>query len=440
MLSFFRKIIPERSGLRLWYHKISAILAAVWYRFPSHRLRVIAVTGTSGKSTTVELIWYLLQKSGKKCGALSTIQFHFGDEIVENESLRTTLRPWKVQRYLRRMVREECEYAVLEVSSHALDQDRIWGVNVDTAVLTNIADNEHIDYHGTFADYVHTKLQLFTRTNAGSRKPHIPKVFVLNRDDAHFDLFADLSIDKKWTYSRRKPSDIQSHDVNYTPRNTEFDLRIPNNQVHIQAPLIGEHNLENILASIAVAVSHGVKVTDVQKYFAAHPGVSSRLELIEKGQNFSVVVDYTYKPSALRAVLSTLKKLIHGKLIVVWGGAGGRAPENWQQSGRLLHEFADEIVLTTDDPYDQDPRFIASTIRQVIPRQEGAGFFEIEDRYEAIRYALLTAQEDDMVLVAGRGHEKVQTIGKKKIPFVDKEVCEEILDFASGDQLLKKKK
>ncbi|MCF7917407.1 UDP-N-acetylmuramoyl-L-alanyl-D-glutamate--2,6-diaminopimelate ligase [Candidatus Gracilibacteria bacterium] len=438
MMDFFRRLIPERSPVRLWYHKISAILAAFAYRFPASRLRVIAVTGTSGKSTTTELIWYLLQKGGKKCGALSTIQFHFGDDIQENETLRTTLRPWKIQKYLRRMVREKCEYAVLEVSSHAIDQHRLWGVNVDVAVLTNITDNEHIDYHGTVADYVRTKLQLFKEVNLGERKPHIPKMFVLNRDDTRYDLFNDVMVDKKWTYSRHKSSDIQAQKVNYTSRGTQFFLRIPNDQSDISIPLIGEHNLENILAAITVAVSQGISIQSVQKSLKVHPGVPSRLELVEEGQKFSVIVDYTYKPSALKAVLSTLKKLCKGRLIIVWGGAGGRSISNWQESGQILHELADEIILTTDDPYMQDPRIIATLIRQKIPRREGNNFFEIEDRYEAIRYAILTAQEDDIVLIAGRGHEKIQTIGNKKIPFVDKEVCEEILGFAAQQQLIER--
>jgi len=165
----------------------------------------------------------------------------------------------------------------------------------------------------------------------------------------------------------------------------------------------------------------------IQKALLVFTGVPSRLESVDLGQPFSVLVDYTYKPSALKAVLQTLKSLSSGRLIVVWGGAGGRARSNWEECGELLHLFADEIVLTTDDPYEVDPRFIASCVRKKIPRTEGAGFFEIEDRYEAIRYALLSAQKGDTVLIAGRGHENVQTIGTLKIPFVDREVCSEIL-------------
>jgi UDP-N-acetylmuramoyl-L-alanyl-D-glutamate--2,6-diaminopimelate ligase len=430
MLSFLRTLIPERSPFRLWYHKISAIMAAIVYRFPAQRLKVIAVTGTSGKSTTVELIWYILQKSGKKCGALSTIQFHIGDQAWDNESLRTTLRPWKIQKYLRKMVRKKCEYAVLEVSSHAIDQHRLWGVNIDTAVLTNVSENEHIDYHGTVAEYVRTKLQLFKSVNAFARKPHISKMFILNRDDKRYDLWNDLMIDKKWTYSRFKSSDILSENAKCESKGTTFTLRLPNDQAQIQTPFIGEHNLENTLAALSTTIAHGVSIQSIVQNLASHPGIPSRLEQVQMGQSFSIVIDYTYKPSALRAVLSTLKRLISGKLIIVWGGAGGRSSENWQESGMLLDEFADEIILTTDDPYDEDPRRIAQLVREKIQRKEGDHFFEIEDRYEAIRYALLTAQSEDMVLVAGRGHEKVQTIGKKKIPFVDKEVCEEILGFS----------
>ena len=439
ILEYFRTIIPERSPLRLQYHKISAIIATLFYGFPSNRLKIIAVTGTSGKSSTVELIWYILQKTGHKCGSLSSINFHIGDKTIDNTTLRTTLRPWTIQKFLRKMVWAKCEYCVIEVSSHAIDQNRIWGVNIDTALCTNVYDKEHLDYHGTFAEYMRAKIKLFKDLNAGSRKPNIKKIAILNRDDEQYEYFNDLPADKKWRFSKQKPSDIQAQDVKMTSKYMEFVIQIPNQRERFKVPLIGHHNLYNILAALTVGVAHGVPLANMAKALVDFPGIPGRLEPIDMGQQFGITVDFSYKPSGLKAVLTSLRKLTDAKITVVWGGAGGRPKENWEESAKILRKYADEIVLTTDDPYTEDPKKIAKIIRKALKKEEGDGFFEIEDRYEAIRYAIYTAQKNHIVLVAGRGHEKKQTIGKQVIPFDDREVCREILSFAYKQKLIKKR-
>jgi UDP-N-acetylmuramoyl-L-alanyl-D-glutamate--2,6-diaminopimelate ligase len=417
MLSLLRKLIPERSPLRLAYHKAMAVFFAYWYRFPGKKMKIVAITGTSGKSTTAELMWFGLQKSGKKCGMLSGIQFHFGDETLPNHTLRTTLSSRRTQKYLRHMVREGCEIAVLEVSSHAIDQHRLWGVPVDIAVLTNVANNEHLDYHKTFAEYVQTKAKMFLSAQ---------KV-VLNQDDEQKEVFEKMAGGAKHTYGIKKKSDIQATKPKFTPDKISFDLKMKEEKIHINVPLVGRHNLENLLAAISVLHLEKVRLSTIQKTFENFKSIPGRLEIIQEGQPFSVIVDHTYKPPALRAVLQTLKKMIPGRLIVVWGGTGSRLPSFWEEAGQILDELADEIILTTDDPYKDDPKKIARIVRQQIHRKEGDRFFEIEDRYEAIRYALLTAEKKDTVLIAGRGHEATQTIGKKVIPFDDRAVAREIL-------------
>ncbi len=417
MLSLLRKLIPERSPLRLFYHKMMAVSAAYWYRFPGQQLKIVAITGTSGKSTTSELAWYGLQKSGKKCGMLSGIQFHFGEETVPNHSLRTTLPPWKIQKYLRRMVKEGCEIVVVEVSSHAIDQNRLWGVPVDIAVLTNVANNEHLDYHKTYAEYVQAKTKLFESAKIG----------ILNADDEQKEVFENAAGGEKQTFGLRNEADLRGTKEKFSSHNVSFDLHVKSETISITAPLVGRHNLENLLAAIAVLHTQNVPLSTIQKTFENFAGIPGRLEIIDEGQKPSVIVDHTYKPPALRAVLQTLKKIIDGRLIVVWGGTGNRLPEFWSEAGQILDEFADEIILTTDDPYKDDPKKIARIVREQIQREEGKRFFEIEDRYEAIRYALLTAKDKDTVLIAGRGHETTQTIGKKVIPFDDRAVAREVL-------------
>jgi len=418
MLRLLRQLIPERSFLRLWYHKILAIISACWFRFPAKKLKIIAVTGTSGKSTTCELIYELLQKSGHNVGMLSGIQFHFPSGTELNESLRTTLRSWSIQKYLRRMVIEGCEGAILEVSSHAIDQHRLWGVGIDVAVLTNVANGEHLDYHGTFAEYVQTKARLFRNVSTA----------VLNRDDSRFEVFQKNTSGEIIDFSRKnKEAVVFSDSEQFFAGETSFNLFVKGEKLHIEMALTGEHNLENVLTAIGAVQKFKVPLHSLRETLAQFKGVAGRLEPIHEGQDFTVLVDHTYKPPALRAVLTTLKKITQGRLFVVWGGTGKRLSSFWSEAGEILQELADEIVLTTDDPYKDDPQKIAKIVREKILREEGDGFFEITDRYEAIRYALFTAQKGDTVLVAGRGCEQTQTIGKKVIPFDDREVCREIL-------------
>ncbi len=428
MLNMFRKIIPERSSVRLFYHKVSAVLAAVFYRFPATRLKIIAVTGTSGKSTTTELIHYLIQSSGRKCGSISTVNYHFEEKVVPNPTFRTTLRCWTMQKLLRKMVSLGIEYCVIEVSSHAIDQNRIWGIDVDIAVVTNVSNNEHLDYHKTYDDYVKTKTKLFRRLNLTLRKSGVPKVSIVNIDDPNYEIFQNIPADRKWAFSTKKPADIRAENIRLSNQKTEFTLHVPNFSSEISVPLLGRYNVENILAATAVAISFGVEVVSVKQSLDSFPGVPGRLELVNTGQKFPVIVDFSYKPSALEAVLKFLKETTEGKIIVVFGGAYGRAKENLTECGKILDKMADSIVLTTDDPNNDDPIRLASDIRNSINRSETEGFFEIEDRYEAIRYAIYTAEDGDVVLVAGRGHEQTQNIGNLSIPFDDRLVCREILE------------
>ena len=436
MLKILKKLIPERSPIRLAYHKFMSILALIVFRNPSQYLTVIGVTGTSGKSTTVNLIQYLLHHSGESAGSISTLDFHINEKQWANLSLRTTLSPWQTQKWLRKMVKAGCKFAIIEVSSHALDQHRVNGIAFDTALLTNIFDHEHLDYHKNFAEYVRTKTKLFKSINTSYRKPGVPKITILNRDDEQFEIFQDFPADRKWTYSVNKKSDVQASNVQLNSNGTSFSINLPNHNLSIKTPIIGLHNVENLLAAISVLTANGISVGKIEKILAKFEGIPGRLEPINEGQKFPVIVDFSYKPSGLQKALETLRHMADGKIIIIWGGAGGRSIENWEASAEILDQHADEIVLTTDDPYDTDPRYISQIISNKIQRNEGDNFFEIEDRYEAIRYAIFSAEKDDLVLVAGRGHEKTQTIGHKKIEFDDREICREILQFAVDKKLL----
>ena len=388
---------------------------------------MIGVTGTSGKSSTTELIYTLLQGTGHTTGCISTIQFHIGETLLPNTTLRTTQSAWNTQKLLRRMIKAGCTHCAIEVSSHAIDQNRIWGIAFDVVVVTNISEGEHLDYHGTFADYLQTKKRLLGSALLSYRKPNIPKISVLNRDDAQFELFDDHVADIKYQFSVYKNTSFRPSNIEYGASGTRFDLRVPNNILKVETHLIGQHNVYNVLAAMTVASALGVDFEPTVKALRNLSGIPGRLESVTTDEDFSVLVDFSYKPSALESVLSTLAEIPHNRIRVVWGGAGGRSKENWQASGHILHQYADEIILTTDDPYTTNPKKIVQAVREVIPREEGDRFFDIPDRYEAMRYAIWTAQRRDIVLIAGRGHEVTQTIGDQTIDFDDREVAREIL-------------
>ena len=430
MLTELRRYFPERFWLRRAYHWAVAVFSAIWWGFPSrHRLTVIGVTGTSGKTSVTELLTYLLQAQGKKVGALSGVALRVGDTVSPNTSLRTTLRSWSVQKKLRQMVQSGVEVVVLEVSSHALDQHRLWGVTFDIGILTNLYEGEHLDYHPNFQHYLDTKKELFRRLNS-YRKPQVPKVMVLPVDGSHYADFGELFSDQKITYSLHQRATLGVQNLNCSAKDSRFTIRLPNVSQAVCLPLLGEHNVHNALAALGGVLSLGLDPAQALKDLESFPGIPGRLEPIEVGQEFSLLVDHAYKPSALSEVLKQLKICCQGQLKVVWGPAGGRSEDNWTDSAALLHQYADEIILTTDDPQQESPERLAKIVEDKIARQEGEGFFRIPDRYEAIRYALYTAEEKDIVLIAGRGAESIQTIGKHQIPFDDRAVAKEILHFA----------
>lgn len=431
MLEILRTLLPERSPLRLLYHKIMAIIATVYYRFPSRKIKVIGVTGTSGKSTTVELIQHLLHQGGKKTASLSTIQFKFGDTIHPNETLRTTLKPAFLQKKLRQLVNEGYEYVVLEVSSHAIDQNRIWGIDFDIAVITNVFDNEHLDYHPDFEHYLATKVRLVELLNQGYRKQNTPKISIINNDNENADAFLEKTADKVWTFGHKTSADVRAEHIELSANGLSFSLRLPNKTLQVQAPMVGLYNAENLLAAIATAVSVGISPHKITEALSTIPQIPGRLELIKKNPlQPTVIVDFSYKPSALKAVLSALRSVNkQGKIKVVWGGAGGRAAENWTESAKIIQAQADEFVLTTDDPGRTNPKKIAHVVKHAITPTEGQNFYEIEDRYEAIRYAIYSSESSDTVLIAGRGHEQVQCIGTRRIYFDDRVVAREILEL-----------
>ncbi|MDP3994009.1 MAG: UDP-N-acetylmuramoyl-L-alanyl-D-glutamate--2,6-diaminopimelate ligase [bacterium] len=419
MLDFFRKILGQK--LINYYHLIQALLANLIYGFPSRKLRVIGVTGTDGKTTTVNLIAGILTEAGLAVSFLSTINARIGDKEYDTGLHTTTPSPFLLQKLLSQMVKNGSRYAVLEVTSHALDQFRTWGINFETAVATNIT-HEHLDYHKTYEEYVRAKAKLFKNVEYG----------ILNMDDKSFEYLKN-SPSTSLTYGVSNAAQVWAEEIKENFKTVDFTAHILNSTFHIHLPLPGRFNVYNALAAICVGSIYKVPHEAMQKGLQKVSAIPGRMEFIDEGQDFYAMVDFAHTPNALRALLSFLRPKVAGKLIIVFGAAGERDSAKRPLMGRSADEFADLIILTREDNRSEYILEICKQIASGIQKRvRGRDYFVIPDRREAIRFALRQAQgSNDAVVIAGKGHEQSLNIDGAEIPWDDREVMREELKESS---------
>jgi UDP-N-acetylmuramoyl-L-alanyl-D-glutamate--2,6-diaminopimelate ligase len=426
MKDFLRQILPNQHPLRLAYHKLMAMVAAIWYGFPARRLKVIAVTGTNGKTTTSNYIHHIFTQAGLKAGLLTTVHFKLGEETEVNMYKQTTVSPFALQKKLRQMVDSRCSLVVLEVTSHAMIQSRLWGVNVDAVVFTNLTP-DHVEYHGSMDAYREAKGLLFKHLNASPRKAGLEKVTVVNQDDPSHDYYDAFPSDLSFPYGIQKGSYV-ARNLQLRADGTTFELKVPNGEKVVNFPIPGRMNVYNAVAAACVALAYKLPLEQTAVALENMPPVPGRIEIIEAGQDFTVVVDYAHSEDALEQLLSMFKELTTGALIVVFGATGGGRDKGKRPiMGGILHKYADQIVITNDDPYEEDPKEIAQMLREGIPREEGDRLWQVLNRKEAIRLALSLAKAGDTVIVAGKGAEAFQVLGKAHILHDDRVVVRELL-------------
>ncbi|HCC23386.1 TPA: hypothetical protein DF272_04410 [Candidatus Falkowbacteria bacterium] len=461
MKSLIKKLIPK--FLLQWYHKGLAYLGAFIYGNPSEKMIVIGVTGTNGKSTTVSLIAKALEAGGDKVGALSTVMFKVAGEEELNDKKMTMLGRFQLQKYLKRMVDAGCKYAVVETSSQGVEQYRHIAINYDYAVFTNLTP-EHIEAHGGFNNYKEAKGKFFEHLNKkrtkrlrdlenkkiGKQKNNIPlchpelvsgsaadkevkKTIVVNADDEHADYFLSFAADKKVTFSVKRKAEFMASNIKVTVKGTSFDY----NQIAINLKLIGAFNVENALPAIVIAQNEGIEIEKIKTALESVMVIPGRTEMISQGQNFFVMVDYAPEPGSMKKLYETLDQIKgsdfpYKKLIHVLGSCGGgrdkaRRPILGQMAGRK----ADLVFVTNEDPYDEDPMSIITEVSRgakEVGKQEGKDLFLILDRKEAIKKALESAQENDLVLITGKGSERAMAVaGGIYIKWDDREVVRELL-------------
>lgn len=404
-------------------------LAAEYYSHPGRSMRVIGVTGTDGKTTTTYLTSALLDSAGHVTGLMGTVQYKVGREWRENDSRQTTPEALEVQELLAEMRDAGVSHAVIESSSHGLELHKLDDCAYDVAVVTNVGE-DHLELHGTPEAYLAAKGRLFAFLDR--RRDKSGTAFgVVNADDAHSaEHMRSRTRAPVLSYGIDAPADLHAEQLSLDASGASFLLTAPAGQRHVRIGLPGRFNVSNALAAAAVALGEGVNLERIADGLASARGVPGRMERIEQGQPFSVVVDYAHTGPAFEKVLRSLRPLTSGRLIAVFGCAGGRSPERRPGMGGVAARLADFSVLTNEDPHEEDPRSILDEIAAAMRaggRREGEDFLVIEDRREAIGAAFARAQPGDLVLLAGKGHEQSIIVGRTKTPWDERDVARERL-------------
>jgi len=405
-----------------------APLAAAFHGWPARRLRVVGVTGTDGKTTTAHLIAAVLESAGRRCALLSSAELRSGGRARVNATHMTTLEAPEVQAFLAEALRTGDRWAVLEASSHGLALHRVDACAFDVAVFTTLGC-DHLDFHGSLEEYRAAKGCLFRLLGEAADKG-VPKTAVLNADDPASDYFRGLTAASVVTYGLEAPADVTAHDVHAEGLAMSFELAGPFGAVPVKTRLAGRYNVYNCLAAAAVGLSQGLSAEEVKRGLESVSGVPGRMEIIDAGQPFSVVVDIASTPQALANVLGVLRPACRGRLWAVFGCAGERDPGRRDGMGRVAGELADFVVLTNEDPRSEDPDAIIEAIAAGLResgRREGDDFVRIPDRRQAIAYAFERAGGDDVVLLAGKGSEQTMVFGDQHVPWDERTVARQRL-------------
>ena len=397
-----------------------ALMAVTFYRDPSREMRVVGITGTNGKTTTAYLVAGIFEAAGVRCGVLGTVAYKIGDEL--REATRTTPEAPDVQALLREMVDRGCGACAMEVSSHALALRRVDGMSFAAAVFTNLT-RDHLDFHAGMDDYFRAKRRLFEMLprNAPS---------ILNVDDPRCGSLMEAG-GRPLTYGMQRPADVKPGPVSFSLDGLQFDVATPRDTLHVRSKLIGKPNVYNILAAVATATALDVSSDAIEKGLYALDAVPGRFQTVSgPNDDVTVVVDYAHTDDALRNLLETARPLAHGRLITVFGCGGDRDRTKRPLMGAVAGRLSDVIVITSDNPRSEDPtRIIEEIQRGITPdtRRERQSLLTIVDRRQAIARAVEIARAGDVVLVAGKGHEKYQVIGDRTLAFDDVAVAREAL-------------
>jgi UDP-N-acetylmuramoyl-L-alanyl-D-glutamate--2,6-diaminopimelate ligase len=401
-------------------------ISAAWFGYPSRRLVLIGVTGTDGKTTTVNLIFHMLRQAGFRAGMIGTVGAVIGGDNIDTGFHVTTPDALELQSYLARMVTAGLTHCVMEVTSHGMAQRRVAGCEFDIAAVTNIT-HEHLDYHGTFEAYRAVKAGLFSGLGSAPAKPFAPeRLAVLNADDPSFPYLRGQTTARVATYGVRQAADFSGTDIVSDGGALSLTVRRADETAAVRYGVGGLFNAGNILAAMAVASAGlGIGLQAAAGAVAAMPGVPGRMEAIDLGQDFLAIVDFAHTPNALRSALEAARAMAggDGRVIAVFGAAGLRDREKRRLMSAAGAELADLSVLTAEDPRTEDLDGILEEMAAGARSRggvEGKSFVMVPDRGEALRLAVRTARKGDVVISCGKGHEQSMCFGKVEYPWDDR--------------------
>jgi len=398
-----------------------ALLAAEFFGHPSRQMKVIGTTGTNGKTTTSYVMHSIFEAAGIRCGLMGTVTYRIGDR--ELAATRTTPEAPEVQSFMRQMVDAGCGACVMEVSSHALAMRRVDGIRFAAGVFTNLT-RDHLDFHQNMENYFAAKRRLFEMLPADAPA-------VINVDDPRAASLVEIA-GRPVTYAVTKDADVTPGPLSFALRGLEFDVRMPQGVAHVKSKLVGKPNVYNILAAAGTAAAVGIPIKAIERGLQKLSDVPGRFEVVSSpDDDITVVVDYAHTDDALRNLLETARALASRRLITVFGAGGDRDKTKRPLMGMVAARLSDVVVITSDNPRGEDPaRIIEEVKRGAEPesRQGNAEVLAIADRRDAILQAIDRASRGDVVLIAGKGHEKYQDIGGRITPFDDVAVAREALE------------
>ena len=417
-----KKFIPTKlfKSIEPYGHLVEAVLANVRYGFPSRGMHVIGVTGTNGKTTTAFMIQKMLSQAGIKTALMTTVAYGVDNDIVSQIAHMTTASAPLLQKRLREFKKRGVEWVVLETTSHALAQHRVWGIPYEIAVMTNIT-HEHLDYHGTFANYLTAKLRLF---KIAAR--HGKKFGVVNADDSSAKEFLKAT-PKSLSYGIKKGK-LLAGSIKLESDGCRYDTKIGDDSYKIHCNIPGEFNVYNSLAAVAVGRELGLTKQQIEQGIEALAGVEGRMTVVDEGQSFTVIVDFAHTPDSFERLLSDLRKDTKGKFITVFGSAGRRDETKRAIQGKIAGKYSDEVILTEEDDRDVDGHEILTQIASGAKKSGkivDKNLFLILDREEAIGFAMTRAKNaSDTVILLGKGHEKTIERADGTYPWNEVEVTQ----------------
>ena len=421
-----------------------AYLSALLHSFPARQLIMVGVTGTDGKTTTANLIHSILVEAGIKAGMITTINVMLGDRVEETGLHVTTPEATTVQRYLSEMVKAGMTHCVLEATSHGLAQHRVSACDFDVAAVTNVT-HEHLDYHGGHAAYLAAKAMLFEGLHSSARKSGQTKTAILNADDSSYEHFSHIPADRIIGYAfserptyRSGPPDLFARQLINLGSGASFELVAGGQAFPIRSNLVGRYNVSNMLAAAGVGLALRIAPKFIQRGIAGLVGIPGRMEAIEGGQPFQLVVDFAHTPNALCRVIETGRELVRpeGRVIAVFGSAGLRDVAKRRLMAEVSVRYADLTVLTAEDPRTESLDLILDQMAAgcaAVGGREGETFFRIPDRMRAIYFGLSLARPEDIVLICGKGHEQSMCFGADEYPWDDRQAARRALSaFLDG--------